>query len=198
MNPLRQVYPKKMFLPLSKEGEIKITSNLLVQGLKLIGSWDGWVNEVPMTRILNNLVNREELYNCFKIELLLLLLKPIKNTNLSSNLINSFLQTKSIQPLPMNSTLSTISLSLQPTIMKNMNKVAPKRNEQSLQKTLLHITKTIKKISHANRSNGLLLLWTSNFPINELKVTLCVLSEIISTFLEVSLSLLRFLPKLIL
>jgi hypothetical protein len=58
----RQVYPKKMFLPINKEGEIKITSNLLIEGLRLIGSWDNWAVEIPMDRILNHLVNREEMY----------------------------------------------------------------------------------------------------------------------------------------
>ena len=50
-----------MYVPYSDNGEIKITSNLLIEGLKLVGSWDGWVREIPMTRITNNLINREEL-----------------------------------------------------------------------------------------------------------------------------------------
>lgn len=51
-----------MYLPISQTGEIKITSNLLIEGLRLIGSWDGWLGETPMTRIANHLLNREELY----------------------------------------------------------------------------------------------------------------------------------------
>ena len=46
---------------MNKEGEMKITSNLLIEGLVLIGSWDGWENELCMDKIFNNLVNRWEM-----------------------------------------------------------------------------------------------------------------------------------------
>jgi hypothetical protein len=55
-----QVYPKKMFVAVSNEGAIKITSNLLIEGLKLVGSWDNWAGEIPMVRISNQLLGREE------------------------------------------------------------------------------------------------------------------------------------------
>lgn len=38
-----KVYPKKMYLQMNKKGEVEITSNLLIEGLKLVGSWDNWV-----------------------------------------------------------------------------------------------------------------------------------------------------------
>ena len=56
------MYPKKMYLPINKKGEVEITSNLLIEGLKLTGSWDNWKKELPMIRIRNNLANREEMY----------------------------------------------------------------------------------------------------------------------------------------
>lgn len=49
-----------MFVAVSNEGAIKITSNLLIEGLKLVGSWDGWAGEIPMVRISNQLLGREE------------------------------------------------------------------------------------------------------------------------------------------
>ena len=51
-----------MIMPIGKDGEIRITSNLLIEGLRLIGSWDGWVNEIEMDKIHNSLINREEMY----------------------------------------------------------------------------------------------------------------------------------------
>ena len=54
-----QVFPKKMYIPINKKGEAEITSNLLIEGVKLVGSWDNWAKEWPMIRIRNNLANRE-------------------------------------------------------------------------------------------------------------------------------------------
>ena len=50
-----------MYLPINKKGEAEITSNLLIEGVKLVGSWDNWSKEWPMIRIRNNLANREEM-----------------------------------------------------------------------------------------------------------------------------------------
>jgi hypothetical protein len=38
-----QVHPKKTFVELlEKKNDIKITSNISIEGLKIVGSWDNW------------------------------------------------------------------------------------------------------------------------------------------------------------
>lgn len=52
-----------MFIPVNKKGEIKISSCLLIEGLKIVGSWDNWTKEIPMVRTINHLKGCEELYH---------------------------------------------------------------------------------------------------------------------------------------
>jgi hypothetical protein len=38
-----KVHPKKAFVELvEKKNDIKITSNISIEGLKIVGSWDNW------------------------------------------------------------------------------------------------------------------------------------------------------------
>lgn len=43
-----QVFPKKKFVPIFKDGCMKISSCLLIEGLKIVGSWDNWTKEILM------------------------------------------------------------------------------------------------------------------------------------------------------
>jgi hypothetical protein len=49
-----------MFIPVNKDGEIKISSCLLIDGLKLAGSWDNWAAEIPMVKMENHLKGCDE------------------------------------------------------------------------------------------------------------------------------------------
>ena len=52
-----------MYVPVNAEGLLKITTNnLLLEGLTLLGSWDGWQAETPMLKSYNHLKGREEWY----------------------------------------------------------------------------------------------------------------------------------------
>ena len=37
-----------MFVPINKKGQIKITSGNLIEGIKMVGSWDNWTHEILM------------------------------------------------------------------------------------------------------------------------------------------------------
>lgn len=51
-----KVHPKKTFVELiEKKNDIKITSNISIEGLKIVGSWDNWKEEIPMTKTTNKL-----------------------------------------------------------------------------------------------------------------------------------------------
>ena len=51
-----KVHPKKAFVELvEKKNDIKITSNISIEGLKIVGSWDNWKEETPMTKTTNKL-----------------------------------------------------------------------------------------------------------------------------------------------
>jgi hypothetical protein len=40
-----------MFVPINKYGKIRITSRTLIEGIKLVGSWDNWTHEIPMEKV---------------------------------------------------------------------------------------------------------------------------------------------------
>lgn len=47
-------------MPILKDNCIKISSCLLIEGLRIVGSWDNWEREIEMVKMDNHLKGREE------------------------------------------------------------------------------------------------------------------------------------------
>ena len=54
-NNIVEIYPKKTFKNYTGKKDIKITSVISVEGLRIVGSWDNWVSETPMRKVYNSL-----------------------------------------------------------------------------------------------------------------------------------------------
>jgi hypothetical protein len=58
-----QILPKKTYIEKHKGNPVRISSNICLQGLKLLGSWDEWASECEMSKTFNPLKGTFEKYH---------------------------------------------------------------------------------------------------------------------------------------
>ncbi len=92
-----QILPKKTYIEKHKDYPVRISSNICVEGLKVMGSWDEWTSDWEMTKTYNPLKGTFEKYPCLDEASLICPWNPTELINLSSNMVVNFSSMRNTQ-----------------------------------------------------------------------------------------------------